>query len=366
MTSRERVLATFEGEKPDRVPQDLGSTIWTTMDGTSYGHLKHYLGVASETHYKNVAFRAVEVDEDILLRLGIDTRGLTTKGPAGWQDEISPEGIYIDEWGIHRDVKASAAIVEHPFSANDFSHQFLEEYKWPDGTDVGRFEGFQDILSRWHAEREYATVLNIFGGFTTMSYLLRGMDNWCLDMLAEEDLFTDLLDRTLKFEMDSARTALTALGKYVDIVGIADDFAGQDGLFFSPGHFRRFIKPRMEKLIGVIRECCDSRILFHSCGSVVDIIPDLIELGIDGLNPFQVTARGMDPDSLGKLYRGKIVFWGGIDTQQLMPKGTPEAVAGEVKRIFQAMNGEGYVLGAVHNIQGDVPPENVIALFGQQ
>jgi len=366
MTHRERVLAVFEGEKPDRVPQDLGSTIWSTMDGTSYENLKRHLGVISETRYKNIAFRAVEIDEEILQRLDIDTRGLTTKGPSGWQDVISADGIYIDEWKIKRNVNASAAIVEHPFSAQDFDHAYLAGYPWPDGTDAGRFAGFSDRLSRWHAEGEYAAVLNIFGGFTTMSYLLRGMDNWCIDMLADEELFTDLLDRTLTFEIDSARTALTALGEYVDIVGIADDFAGQDGLFFSPAHFRRFIKPRMEKLIGAIRECCDCKVLFHSCGSVTDIIPDFIELGIDGLNPFQVTARGMEPAALKNTYKGKIVFWGGIDTQRLMPRGTPEDVAAEVRRISLAMSGEGYVLGAVHNIQGDVPPENVTALFGQQ
>lgn len=365
MTHRERVFTVFAGDKPDRIPRDLGSTIWSTMDRISYENLKRHFGIIHETRYKNVAFQAVEIDEDILRRFDIDTRGLTTKGPSGWQDEISADGLYLDEWGIKRNIQASAAIVEHPFSVEDYGHDFLQKYKWPDGKDPGRFAGFSNTLSRWHAEGEYATVLNVYGGFTTMSYLLRGMDNWCVDMLVDEDVFTDLLDRTLKFEMDSARTALTAMGKYVDIVGIADDFAGQDGLFFSPNHFRRFIKPRMEKLIGVIRECCDCKVLFHSCGSVVDIIPDFIELGIDGLNPFQVTATGMNPAVLRTKYNGKIVFWGGVDTQQLMPKCNPGEVETEVRRISQAMTGGGYVLGAVHNIQGDVPPENVVALFRQ-
>jgi uroporphyrinogen decarboxylase len=363
MNHRERLLSIFEGSKPDRVPRDLGSTIWTTMDGKSYENLKRYLDIESITQYKNLGFQAVEIDNEILDIFDIDTRGLTTKGPTGWVDIVSDEGIYIDEWGIKRNVPASSSIIEHPFAVDDYGYRFLDDYSWPDGKDAGRFEGFQQIFKQWHTEGEYATVLNIFGGFTTMSYLLRGLDNWCVDMLVDEELFSNLLDRTLQFEIDSARTALDVLGEYVDIVGIADDFAGQNGLLFSPKHFRQFIKPRLENLIDVIREYCDCRILFHCCGSVSEIIPDFIELGIDALNPFQVTASGMDPAVLKESYNDKIIFWGGIDTQQILSKGTEKDVVAEVERILAIMDGCGYVLSAVHNIQGDVPPENVVQLF---
>jgi uroporphyrinogen decarboxylase len=363
MTHRDRVTAVFDHRKPDRVPRDLGSTIWSTMDGVSYGKLKRHLGIEKETSFRNIAFQAVNIDEEILQLFDIDFRGMTTAGPAGWQDEISAEGIYIDEWGIRRNVHASAAIVCHPLAVPEYGHEFLERYPWPDGTGPGRFAGFPESFERLHAEGEYATVLNVFGGFTTMSYLLRGMDNWCIDMLTDEELFTDLLDRTLKFEMDSARTALAAFGSSVDIVAIADDLAGQDGLLISPHHFRKLVKPRMEQLIAAIREDWSGKVVFHCCGSVADIIPDFIELGIDALNPLQVSARGMDPKELHARYGGSLVFWGGIDSQQLLPNGTPQEVADEVGRITAAMEGMGYVLGAVHNVQGDVPPENVTAIF---
>jgi uroporphyrinogen decarboxylase len=357
-------MAVFAGQQPDRVPKDLGSTIWTTMDERAYTRLKQHLGVHSDTCYMSLAFSAVEIDEAILRRLDIDTRGLITKGPAGWVDHITDTGLYIDEWGIKRDINAGAAIVEHPFAVPEYSHELLEKYQWPDGRDSGRYDSLRERLQVWHASGEYATVLNVFGGFTTMSYLLRGLDNWCMDMLLDEDLFTDLLDRTLRFEIDSARAALGALGPYVDIVGIADDYAGQDGLLFSPEHFRRFIKPRLAQLVAAIRDSSHARILFHCCGSIDAIIPDFIELGIDALNPFQVTAKGMDPAILKATYHGRMVFWGGIDTQELLPHGTPDQVAAEVRRIAGIMApGGGYVLGAVHNIQGDVPPENVVGMF---
>ncbi|OHD78041.1 MAG: hypothetical protein A3J97_00500 [Spirochaetes bacterium RIFOXYC1_FULL_54_7] len=364
MTHRERIMAVFEGRQTDRLPLDLGSTIWTTMDEKAYTALKTHLGISGESRYKSLAFSAVEMDEAVLRRLDIDTRGATTQGPAGWTDRISQDGMYTDEWGIERDIKAGAAIKKHPFAVDDYGHGFLERYPWPDGRDPGRFLNLSERLQSWHAEGEYATVLNVFGGFATMSYLLRGLDNWCMDMLLDEDLFTDLLDRTLAFEIDSAKAALSALGPYVDIVGIADDFAGQDGLLFSPDHFRRFIKPRMARLIATIRDGWSGRILFHCCGAVDELIPDFIDLGIDALNPFQVTAKGMDPEVLKAKYHGRIVFWGGIDTQDLLPNGTPERVAAEVRRIADVMApGGGFVLAAVHNIQGDVPPENVVGMF---
>lgn len=364
MTHRDRLMAIFEFEETDRVPRDLGSTIWSTMDAKSYGNLKRHIEYTGPDKYKNLGFQAVEIDEEILQLLDIDTRGLTTRGPTGWVDHISEGGLYIDEWGIERDVNTSASITFHPFATDLFDHDFLASYPWPDGTDPGRFAGFEYSFRSWHLEGEYSTVLNIFGGFTTMSYLLRGLDNWCVDMLLDEDLFEDLLDRTFRFEIDSARAALSVLGPYVDIVAIADDFAGQDGMLFSPDHFRKFIKPRMARLILAIKELCSSKILFHNCGAIADIIPDLIEIGVDALNPFQVTAKGMAPNFLKQKYHGKMVFWGGIDTQRLLPYGSPQEVTGEVARISEIMAKDGgYVLAAVHNIQGDVPPENVLALF---
>ncbi len=364
MRHRERLLSLFEHIEPDRVPRDLGSTIWTTMDEKSYIKLIEYLHIDCEIKYKSLAFQAVEIDEKILKYFDIDTRGVTTKGPTGWADIISNDGIYIDEWGIKRNVLASASIIDHPFAIENYSSEFLDTYPWPDGKDPGRYEGLYTKLKDWHEEGEYATVLNIFGGFTTMSYLLRGLDNWCMDMLLDEDLFCELLDRTLQFEIDSALSAISTLGQFVDIVAIADDFAGQDGLLFSPTHFRKFIKPRMEVLINAIRKQWSGRLLFHCCGSVESILPDLIEIGVDAINPFQVSAKGMEPENLKQKYNDKIIFWGGIDSQYLLPKGSSKDVSGEVSRLSEIMGkGGGYVLSAVHNIQGDVPPENVVSIF---
>jgi uroporphyrinogen decarboxylase len=364
MTHRERILATFDFEKTDHVPKDLGSTIWTTMDAIAYQNVLLSQGMNCEIDYKHLGFQAVEINEPLLELFDIDTRGRTTKGPTGWVDSISEEGLFTDEWGIQRDVKSGSAITIHPLASAECNLQTIESYPWPDGTDPARYAGFKQVFENWRSIGEYATVLNIFGGFTTMAYLLRRLDNWCIDMLLDIDLFESLLDRTLKFEMDSANSALGELGNLVDIVAIADDFAGQDGMLFSPAIFRKYIKPRMGKLIETIQSRSNAKILFHCCGSVLDIIDDLVDLGIDALNPMQTTARGMDPTSLCKRYYKQMVFWGGVDSQWLLPFGTSEDVSAEVNRLTEVFaNTGGYVLGAVHNIQGDVPASNVKALF---
>jgi uroporphyrinogen decarboxylase len=193
---------------------------------------------------------------------------------------------------------------------------------------------------------------------------LRGFDTFLLDMAADRDFAEELLDRVLAIEIDIASTFLDAVGPYLDIMAFKDDIGMQSGPIISPAMFRDMIKPRMKKLIDTIRSKTQAKLWFHSCGSVYYAIPDLIELGVDILNPVQVQAKEMDTARLKREFGNRLAFWGGVDTQQVLPFGTPEAVAAEVKqRLADLAPGGGYILASVHNLEADVPGENIWAMY---
>jgi uroporphyrinogen decarboxylase len=174
------------------------------------------------------------------------------------------------------------------------------------------------------------------------------------------------MDKLLEFHIGYWDAILTRVGKYVQVIVLGDDLGTQDNLFVSPEIFREFIKPRYIKLINSIKSKADVKVLLHSDGAIRELIPDLIEVGIDILNPIQVTARGMgDTKSLKEEFGEEIVFWGGgCDTQKILPFGKPEDVRREVKRrVSDLKPGGGFVFAPVHNIQPEVPIENVLTLY---
>jgi uroporphyrinogen decarboxylase len=193
--------------------------------------------------------------------------------------------------------------------------------------------------------------------------MVRGFDTFLEDLLINRGFAEELMDRILAIEIDIVSGFLNAVGPHIDIIAFKDDLAMQSGPIVSPALFREAIKPRMRKLIEAIRSRTQAKIWFHSCGSVYFAIPDLIELGIDVLNPVQVRAVGMDTARLKREFGQHLAFWGGIDTQHVLPFGTPEDVRREVRqRIQDLAPGGGYVLASVHNIEADVPGENIWAM----
>ena len=173
------------------------------------------------------------------------------------------------------------------------------------------------------------------------------------------------MDQTLKFWLDWFRLFLDEAGDVVDVIMIGDDLAGQDGPLFSPEIYRRLVKPRQKRLVQYIRSRTRAKIWYHTCGSCAVYIPDLLDNGIHILNPVQTSARNMDPFDLKRRFGRDLVFWGGgCDAQHILSRGTPAEVAANVQHHLAAlMPGGGYVFNSIHNIQGEVPPANVTALF---
>jgi uroporphyrinogen decarboxylase len=186
-----------------------------------------------------------------------------------------------------------------------------------------------------------------------------------MDLVAEPEFAEAFLDRLCESICTAQKLFLTEVGDLIDVHFAADDLAGQSGPLVSPELWRRLIKPRQARILATIKAHTQAKIFYHSCGAVDAFIPDLIEIGVDILNPVQVSAAGMDTATLKKKYGRNLSFWGGgCDTQKVLPYGTPADVRAEVRhRIRDLAPGGGFVFNPVHNIQPLVPPENVVALF---
>ncbi len=276
----------------------------------------------------------------------------------------------MDQWGIGwRKPKEKGLYFDlksHPFAGMKTIKE-VEKYKFPDPQDSLRFKDLRKEADQFMQKNNPALVLDgISAGFTEMACWLRGYENFFLDMAGNKKMAEAILNKTLQNKIKYWEKALTEYGDLIDIVVEADDFASQQGMIISPNMYRKLIKPRQKKLFKAIKNLKDDiYIFFHSCGAVYDIIPDLIEVGIDILNPVQISSINMDSVQLKKEFGNDITFWGGgIDTQNILNSGTTKEVKEEVKkRIDDFAPGGGFIFSTVHNVQADVPPENFMAMW---
>jgi len=363
MTPRERVRAALSHRQPDRVPLDLGGTRNSSIVVEGYRQLAAHFGVGAEVPLISRMMRVVEVDERILCALDVDVRGVF---PATPPDVLLEGDRYRDEWGIER-VRPPGShyydLVSSPL-AGEISLSDIVRYPWPDPDDPVRRSGLKERVRAIHAQTGCAAVLNLPSACVHVSQYLRGFEDWFVDVAADRRLFAALLDAVLEVNLAVCRVLLEEVGQEVDVLVGSDDLGFQDGLMISPQAYRELIKPRHARYFELMHALSPAKVLFHSCGSLAAIMDDLIEIGVDVLHPVQVSAAGMDPAALKRRYGDRLSFWGAVDTQRVLPRGTVAEVEAEVERRIEELGfGGGYVLGAVHNIQPDVPLENVLALF---
>jgi uroporphyrinogen decarboxylase len=366
MTHRERVSRALNHQEPDRVPLDLGSTRSTSLVVEAYENLNRFLGNQDPPRIFSKWLNIAHPNQEMLKRFDIDTRSVSQGNPDGWQDIVFPDGSYQDEWGVVRSKPKDSLyydLTRAPFQG-DCTRADLEKFPWPDPHDPGRCRGLAEEARRLHQETGYAVVLNLPGGIVHQSQFMRGFEGWFTDLILNPSFFQALLEKIADLWIEMARDEFDAAGENLDICFYGDDMAFQNGPMMSMDLYHKMIKPHHRRLFSYIKSRSSAKILYHTCGSVVHLIPDLIEMGVDALNPVQVSAKGMDTQRLKQEFGRDISFWGAIDTQGILPFGTPEQVAGEVKkRIDDLGSSGGYVLCAVHNIQADVPPENISAMY---
>jgi uroporphyrinogen decarboxylase len=256
-------------------------------------------------------------------------------------------------------------MVAHPLA--EATIEDLDRYDWPDVEDEGRYAGLHDEARHLHEDTDYAVCASTMD--TTIfdrAWMLRGMQQFLVDMLLDQEFALALMEKVAEIQIKRHEIFLSHVGPYIDAIMISDDMGIQKGPLIQPDLYRKMIKPFHERYIRHIKERTNARVIMHACGSIVDLVEDYIELGVDALNPMQVSAVGMSPSSLKQRFGGRMAFWGGIDTQWLLPKGQPQDVRQAVQETLQVMGLDGgYVLGAVHNVQDDVPPENVWAMLDE-
>jgi len=373
MTSRERLLAALRHEVPDRVPLDLGGN-QTGIHKNAYKALLESLNLDREIQIMDAVQQLAQPCEEVLERFRIDTRYIAAGAGEGfdgtiktrerngktWHDFTDEFGVV---WSMPDDQLLYMDISHHPLA--DATVGDLEEYPFPKGDDPARFEGLREKAQVILKETPYAVVSGISGVVYETCWYLRGLERWYCDMLTDPAFCGALLDKVLAFWLDWFELFLEEVGDVVDVIMIGDDLAGQDGPLFRPDFYREVVKPRHKKLSQYIRSRTDAFLWYHTCGGCRAYIPDLLENGVQILNPVQISARDMDPLALKEEFGDRIVFWGGaVDSQHTLPFASPEQVAEEVKRHMEIWKpGGGYVFNNVHNIQAGVPPENVIALY---
>jgi uroporphyrinogen decarboxylase len=365
LTSRERVLCALNHEEPDRVPVMFGGSGATSMLAPAYDRLKAHLGIRSETRMSSRIFQYTLLDEEVMARFGSDFRPLVPGPAVSTLAHELPEATIVDDWGTTWQRRPGVQYYEMVrWPLRDRAPTDLASYPWPDLAHPSRFEG---LRARAKAIREagYATIVLAGLASYEICHQLLGLEAWLIKLAAEPDFAHALMRQVTDRACAMAAKLMEAAGDYIDVVVMADDLGSQNGPLMSPKMYRAMIKPYQAEIIATIKRRHPAKVFYHSCGSIYPLINDLIEIGVDLLNPVQVSAKEMgDTARLKREFGRRLSFCGGIDTQQVLPYGTPDDVRREVRRRIKDLGpGGGYVLAAVHAIQPDVPPENVCALY---
>jgi uroporphyrinogen decarboxylase len=376
MSSRERILKTLNHEEPDRVPLDLAGTTWTGITHTAYQHLREYMGLPpSAPEWSDVIQQIVIPEEKMLDDLEVDTRGVfpLTSHNDDVYGKLKDRGEYreyLDEWSfVHHFPKNGYwfSLVKSPMEAIDFSgERIIEDFAWPDAGNPRRFAGLRERAIEFRNRDKIVFTKGLCAGLFEMHQRIRGMTNAMTDHLLYPGNSDRLVGKLADLKIEFWEEALNEVGDVVDIVGEGDDYGTQWSQLIGPEQFREYYKPHFTRVLDFIRNKAPGvKLMFHSCGNVRPIIPDFIEMGVDILNPVHITAEGMEPTQLKRDFGSDIVFWGGgIDTQQVLPHGTPSEIADHVRSNLDALApGGGYVFCTVHNIQAEVPAANMMAMY---
>jgi len=366
LNSRERVLKSLRHQIPDRIPLDLGTTNCTTFTGKAYENLKKFLGIEKETRFMMENFQVVFVDEEVLQILEIDTRGVHPQ-PV-FQKKIIDETIYQNEFGIAFRMPKDGLyydMTHHPLTGKSLEE--LKEYPWPDPAKSMNLKGLREKVKKMSLENDYCLVGDMIDtGIFEPCWYLRGFESYLMDLVIDSDFATTLMEGMYHYQLKRYSLFLQEVGEFLDVIFVGDDLATAENIIMSPQTYRSLIKPYHREYFKNLKKLApQAKLLYHSCGSVVNFIPDLIEVGVDILNPVQVSAQGMDTALLKEKFGKEISFWGAVDTTRVLPNGTTDDVKKEVQKRINDLGPEGYILTAVHDIQPDVPPENIVTMYSE-
>ncbi|HUW65305.1 MAG TPA: uroporphyrinogen decarboxylase family protein [Spirochaetia bacterium] len=405
MNSRERVLAALNHEEPDRVAVDLGGHRSSGMHVIAYKKLREYLGLApSKLFIYDLIQQLAIIENDVLDIFGIDVvelghnfynlneywqdweldDGTTCKIPAFIKVEKTQDGnvVYGDEEQVICIQKKGCLFFEQtyfPFlNSNDFAFKnlpyHLQQIMWvrlgmppaPAGFDEEGLRIWRDTAVNIRKSTDRAIYGTFGGNLIEIGEFAFRMDNFLYSLAAEPTRVHTFLDKLVEIHLKNLDKYLDATAEYIDIIGFGDDFGTQQGPQISPKMYQEFFKPRHKVLWDYVKQRAPHlKISLHSCGGIYPLIRDLIEAGVDAINPVQFTSKDMCLHKLKKEFGKDLTLWGGgCDTRSILPFGTPEEVKPHVKENVKILSpGGGFVFQQVHNIMAEVPPQNVVAMF---
>ena len=359
MTSRERIIISLDHKEPDRIPFDLGG-YQSGIHIIAYNRLKKYLGMNTKTGISERLQQLAKIDEKILERLKVDTRFIYAESKT-LKEEENP---YVDEWGTKRGMPEGGLyydMMEYPLA--EASIEEIKRYQGPTPEELGITEELGKKAQYLYENTDYALVTT-FPGVFEKSWELRGIQQMFTDIGLNKKLIIALFDKVLEIEIKIYKRLFSLIGSYLQIVLFTEDLGTENSLLISPQFYREVLKPCQKELIRNIKKYTNAKIAIHSDGAIRPLLKDFVEVGIDMVNPVQASAKGMNTKELKKEFGEELCFWGGIDTQRILPYGSPDEVKDEVKRRIEDLApGGGYLLASCHNIQADVPPENIMVMW---
>ena len=390
-TSRERVLRALHHKETDRIPIDFGGMASTGIMAIAYTRLKEHLGITKgQTRVFDMGQQLAEVEPEILTRFGVDVIALENSmgetQPGLWKPWKLPDGTAC-QVPASVDLKPDTenggwliwdnGIPTQRMSASSlyFSESFhpLAEMTSPEELELIPRPVISDEELKFlemrakalYQHTDFAIIANYGGSILEAGNSLRGFTRFMMDLAKRGAFVEDLIGGIVETQLSNLSLYLQAVGDYVQIIQFGDDLGMQDRPLMSRSMYQKYLMPGHQKLFQYVHQNSNCAVFLHSCGSIYPLIPDLITAGIDILNPVQTSAKNMDPAQLKADFSNQITFWGGgCDTQCVLPFATPDEVAKHVReRVKILAPGGGFVFNPIHNIQADVPPDNIISMF---
>jgi len=366
---REIVVDALNHKETYRVPLDLGGQSNSTLTLKALNNLNEYLYKKNETQSATLMakhFQSVNTPEEILIRFNIDVRSITPGKPKNREKITFSDGSYLDDWGIKYSPSGKGLyydISEYPLRSYDESE--IDNFNWLDPDDEGWTEGIKEKTESYFFNTEYAIIGNMTSAqIFERCWNLRGFENFLMDLFINKSFAHKLLDKVTDIQIQRIKNFLKITGKYLNIFKISDDLCGQLAPLISPQTYEEMIMPYHKRYIEEMKKLTNAKIALHCCGNIRPLLPKLIEVGFEVIHPFQYSAPEMNPAELKKEFGKDVVFWGGIDVQKFLPNAGVDEVTKEVHKIIDIMHIDGgYIFSPSHNIQADIPPENLVAMY---
>lgn len=367
LTRRERVRLALNHQEPDRVPIDI------TYTSQPYIDTRRVLGLPQQDVKPDVWDR-VKPTHDLVDALGCDLFWVGLRSGSKQQPFNFELNSYTTEWGVtfrkvqRPDGGYQFEMKEFPIS--EPSMDALDAFSWPDPLDPARYDGVEDQIRTIYETTDYAICARLGGNIWEMGNYLTGQEKWLMYVALYPEFCVELLKRVAEIQKTLYLEGLKRIGKYLSVIRLGgEDFGTQGGLLISPKMFREMVKPVLGDVYLTVKERLidmgntDCRLMLHSCGGVEPLIEDFMDIGVEVLDPVQTRAKKMNALYLKQTYGARLSFHGGIDTQGILPFGSEEEVIEETRRKLEAFApGGGYILCPTHNVQADVPGENIVAM----